>query len=306
MRKLLLLLIAAFLIACNPTDKKLRIKDYPELKLGFTTQNFQKAMTLSVESLTELIEFASRSGFHFIEIRDDVASLTTDQCRVISEKAISKGIEIIYEFQTNLLDPGYFEIFNKALENAVQFPEPVIMRAMISKSEFASDPQKKGWSSDEFLRICKIADSCCSLSESKNVKFLIENSDESFFGDGENYYGLADFFNNTEKVGLQFDIGNPFRGSARVKSDTEMVIRYLSTLGDRWVSSHLKTISEVGGTMQPVLTLNPLTVDEVIAQMGRQNVKYVALELLAVENKEECFKNHEESIKSLMEKGILE
>jgi sugar phosphate isomerase/epimerase len=299
-------LLIPLLLGCNQKSKEvLHFKDYPELKLGFTTQNFQKAMPLSVENIAELIEYASSSGFRFIELRDDLAQLTTDQCRTLAGIAKSNNIEVIYEFQRNLLDPGYFEIFNKGLENALQFSEPVILRAMISKSEFTSDPEKKGWTREELSMITAIADSCSMIAESKNARFLIENSDESFFGDGQTYFGLTDFFDNTTRVGLQFDMGNPFRKSARVKSDPRSVLKYLSSLETRWVSAHLKTIGETGGEMKPVLTDSPLTVVETVTQMGKQNVKYVAIELLAVDDKQECFDNHAQSIEYLIEKGIL-
>jgi sugar phosphate isomerase/epimerase len=303
---LLLVLVVFSSHACRENAKEsLKIIGYPDLKLGFTTQNFQKSMPLGVENLTELMTYASGAGYQFIEIRDDQASLTVEDCRILAGIAEKNNLEVIYEFQRNLLDPGYFEIFNKAMENALQFSDPVIFRAMISKSEFTDDPDKKGWTRDELARIATIADSCSKMAESRNAHFLIENSDESFFGDGQTYYGLSDFFDNTSKVGLQFDMANPFRKSARVKSDPSEVLKYLGSLGSRWVSTHIKTIVESGGEMQPVLTGSPLTVEEAIAQMGKQGVKYVSLELLAVADKQECFKNHNESIHYLREKGIV-
>lgn len=303
----LLFIIVPLFITCRGNTKgTLKFKDYPDLKLGFTTQNFQKSMPLSVESISELMLYAADQGFQFIEIRDDLAKLTTDECRTLASIADEKNLGIIYEIQRNLLDTNYFETFNKGLDNALQFSPPVILRSMISKSEFTGSPDKKGWTMDELVRIAKIADSCCTIAESKNALFLIENSDESFFGDGRTYYGLSDFFEKTSRVGLQFDMANPFRKSARVKSEPEEVSKFLSSLGSRWVSTHLKTIVETGGEMQPVLTESPLSVTEVVSQMGRQNARYVALELLTVENKQECFKNHDTSIQYLKEKGILE
>ncbi len=308
-QKMYLILIVMVLLctACGENIKEpLKFTDFPNLKLGFTTQNFQKAMPLSVENISELMKYASDAGFSFIEIRDDLAKLTTDECRILAENAKKLNLGIIYEIQKNLLDSGYFEIFNRGLDNALQFSSPVILRSMISKSEFAGDPDKKGWTKDELTKITRIADSCCMIAESRNARFLIENFDESFFGDGDTYFGISDFFVNTTKVGLQFDMSNPFRKSARVRSNPEEVSRYLSSLGSRWVSSHLKTIITTGGEMQPVLTESPLGVPEVVAQMGRQNAVYVALELLAVEDKQECFKNHDTSIQYLKDKGILE
>jgi hypothetical protein len=176
---------------------------------------------------------------------------------------------------------------------------------MISKSEFVPNPEKKGWNNEEFLRLTKVVDSCAAIAEARGMRLLIENSDESFFGDGSSYYGLADFFKSTTKTGLQFDLSNPFRKSSRVKSDTVEVMEFLSSLGSRWVATHTKTIQKTGGEMQPVLTENPLPVEDVINLMGELNVSYVALELLAVDEKEQCFNNHKTSIIFLKKKKIL-
>ena len=74
-------------------------------------------------------------------------------------------------------------------------------------------------------------------------------------------------------------------------------------MGNRWVTTHLKTI--LGGEMQPILTDNPLPVEEVIALMGKQNVLYVTLELAGVADKQQCYDNHATSIQFLKNKRIL-
>jgi len=301
-------LILPALVSCkqNVEKRTMSFKDYPDLKIGFTTQNFQKAMPLGVENLSEIISFASTEGYQFIEIRDDLAGLTADQCKVLAEEAEKNKIEVIYEIQKNPLDTGFLRIYNKALENAKMFPDPGILRVMISKSEYASDPQKKGWTSQEINTLTSIVDSCASIAGSAGLQLLVENSDESFFGHGPEYYGLTDFFEKTSKTGFQFDISNPFRKSSRVRSDPDEVMNYMSQLGSRWVSSHIKTIQVIGGEMQPVLTENPLPVERVIKLMGEMKVTYVALELLAVEDKDQCFRNHSQSIHFLRDKGVLE
>ena len=196
-------------------------------------------------------------------------------------------------------------IFEKGLENTLIFPGPGIIRTVISKSEFEDDASKKGWNKDELLLLIKIADSCASIAKTKNAQFIVENFNEAFFGDGTNYSGLADFFTNSSYTGLQFDTGNPFSKTAREKADPEEVLIFLSTLGNRWVTTHLKTINFEGGVMQPMLTDNPLPVEKVITLMGQQNVLYAALELASVADKQQCFTNHAQSIQFLKDKGIL-
>ncbi len=295
------------LSSCGTSSEKktLEFTDFPGMKIGFSTQNFQKAMPNNVANLSELIEYAANEGYHFIELRDELARLSVDECKSLAEVAKKNNVEVIYEIQVNLLDNGFPGVFTKGLENTVILPGPGVMRTLISRSEFEADPSKKGWSKEEFTKLTNFADSCSSVAREKKVLFIVENVNEAFFGDGINYFGLADFFSSTTITGLQFDTGNPFAGTIRVMSDPGEVSGFLTKLGNRWVTSQLKTIIETGGTMQPTLTENPLPVEKVINLMGQQNVNYVAIELLAPEDKEQCFENHAKSIQFLKDKGVL-
>jgi sugar phosphate isomerase/epimerase len=301
-----ILTIFLVFISCNtqPAKKILAYKDYPNLKIGFSTQNFQKAMPLNTESLTELIGYASGEGYQFIEIRDDLAKLTTEECKTIAEEASKNKIDVIYEIHKNLLDTGYFRVFERGLANTLLLPGPGIIRTVISKTEFDADPTKKGWTKEELNRISKISDSCAAIAASKNIKFIVENFNEACFGDST-YFGLADFFANTTLTGLQLDLGNPYRSAARVKADPLKVEQFLITLGSRWVTTHLKTVMTVGGEMQPFLTDNPMSVEKVVDLMGKQNVLYGALELAALADKKQCYDNHVKSIQFLKDKGVL-
>lgn len=295
------------LSSCNMQPKKnvLTFKDYPNLKIGFSTQNFQKALPLNVESLTGIIEYASKEGYQFIELRDDLAKLTNGDCIALAEVANKNKIDVIYEIHKNLLDTGYLKVFERGLANTLLFPGPGILRTVISKSEFDTDAAKKGWTKDEFSQITRLSDSCAQIAKTKNVQFVIENFNEAFFGDEVTYFGLADFFANTTLTGLQLDIGNPFRSASREKSDPEKVAGFLSVLGNRWVVSHLKTVMNQGGESQPVLTDNPLPVEKVVSMMGQQNVLYCALELAPLTDVQQCFNNHALSVKFLKDRGLL-
>jgi sugar phosphate isomerase/epimerase len=298
------LLFAVFSCTSQPGKKSLRFKKYPDLKLGFSSQNFLKALPLSVAGLTEVIEYASREGYQFVEIRDQFVDLTNDDCKALAEAGKKNKIDLIYVFNKNPLDSGFFPVFEKALANVLVFQGPGILRSLASKSEFEADAAKKGWTGDELARLAGISDSCAAICRSKNIRFVFENSNEAFFGDSLNYFGLADLLDKTSVTGLQLDIANLFRKTARVKNDPEKVLEYLPTLGNRWVETHLKTVQ--GGEAQTVLTDNPIAVEKILEMMGKQNVRYVALELTAVESKQECFDNHAKSIQFLKDKGLLE
>ena len=294
-------------ISCDikSTNKSLEFEKYPNLKIGFTTQNFQKAMPVDVQSLTEIIEFASKEGYQFIELRDDKAKLTVEECKILADVARKNNIDVIYETHEGPLDADFVEVFERSLTNTLLFPGPGIIRGMLSTTEFDGDVDKKGWSKEELTVITKLADSCALIAKANNVKLILENLNEPFFGDGSTYFGLNDFFDNSSEIGFQFDIGNPFRSPNRGKADTEKVVKYLSTLGNRWVSSHLKTVGIMGGESQRVLSENPVPIEKIIEMMGQNNVIYACIELSAIPDKQQCFKNHTKSIQFLKDKGIL-
>jgi hypothetical protein len=325
-------LLILLLASCRQQAPRLRFTKYPDLQIGFSTQNFQKALPVNVANLIDFIDYASTEGYQFIELRDNLATLTGEECLQLANHAKDKKIDVIYEIQTNPLDTAFLKVFGKALSNTLLFPGPGILRSLVSQSEFDADSTKKGWSKDELTRVAYLLDSCAAVAKAKKVQLIVENMNEPFFGDSAATgatpapglapshahtiapspialtaalpnYGLNNLFASTSIVGLQFDIGNAFRNSSRRKADPAQVGQWLPTLGPRWVTSHLKTLQQ--GTSQPFLTDNPMPVEEVIDLMGRQQVKYATIELLPVNDKQACYDNHAKSIRFLKDKGIL-
>ena len=88
-------------------------------------------------------------------------------------------------------------------------------------------------------------------------------------------------------------------------TEPDKVLEYLPTIGNQWVTTHLKTVLTKGGDMQPVLTENPLPVEKIVELMGKQKIIYAAFELASVPDKQQCFANHSASIKFLRDKGLL-
>jgi sugar phosphate isomerase/epimerase len=260
-------------------------------------------MPLGMENLEEIIKYAANEGYVFIELRDSKADLSSEDCKKLAEVAESNNIEVIYEINTNILAPDFISVFTKALENTSAFPDPGIIRTIISTSEFASDENKKGWTAQELNRIVELADSCGKLAREQNLRFIVENANEAFFGKDTLYYGFADFFDRTKNIGLQFDTANPFQNASRAKSDPDDVEKYLSAVSNRWLTTHLKSGKD--GVFQPVLNDNPLDLGKVLSLMAASNVPYVAFELASVPDKQECFDNHSKSIDYLVEKGLM-
>jgi sugar phosphate isomerase/epimerase len=284
-------------------EKSFVFKGSPALKLGFSTQNFLKCLPHNVNNLTEIIEYASNEGYEFIELRDPEASLSLNECKELGKIAESLGVDVLYEINSNLLAPGFLPVFKKGLENTKAFPGEGIIRTLVSNTEFASDTTKKGWTEEEFKKIIGIAENAGKMAQQNNLKFIIENGNESFFGNGKGYYGFADLINHTKNIGIQFDTANPFQNASRERADPLMVENYLISAADKWVTTHMKSAKD--GVSQPFLDENPLDLGSVISIMASNNVKYVAFELLASPDKEECFKNHADSIQYLIDRGLV-
>jgi hypothetical protein len=284
-------------------EKSFVFKGSDDLKLGFSTQNFLKCLPHNVKNLTEIIHYASSEGYEFIELRDPEANLSIENCEDLGKIAKSVGIDVLYEINTNLLAPGFLTIFSKGLENTKAFPGEGIIRTIVSNTEFTDDETKKGWTEDELKRLIEIAEIAGKMAREHSLKFIIENGNESFFGKGDEYYGFADLINKTNSIGVQFDTANPFQNASRQKAVPLNVENYLISIADKWVTTHLK--SGKGGVFQPVLDENPLDLGNVISIMSANNVRYVAFELLALPDKQDCFKNHSDSIKYLVNNGLI-
>ena len=276
---------------------------YPKLKIGFSTQNFLKALPLNIEGIVEITDFAHEEGYQFVEVRDQFVDLTVSDCKALAKYAAMKDLEMIYVFNKNPLDSEFLEFFQKALNNVSVLTGPGILRALVSGSEFDIDTNKKGWTSEEFTKLCSMTERCVQFCKTKSIDFVYENNNEAFFGIETNYFGLADLLLEASGIGLQFDIANPFRKSSRIQPEPKRVLEFLPKLGNKWVETHLKSVQE--GDVQPILTENPIAIEDIIKLMGKQDVRYVALELLAVEEKQQCFTNHQISTKFLQDKGIL-
>lgn len=276
---------------------------YPGVKLGFSTQNFLNCLPLDVDNLTALLDFAASEGYAFIELRDPSADLSPEECRVLAAYAREKDIEVLYEIHKDLFSPEFKAVFDRGVRNTTAFGQPGILRSILSWSEFAADGDKTGWTDRELDHLASLADQCAAEAREKNIQFVLENIIEPWFGN-DGGYGLADFFQRTTLIGLQFDTANPFLPSCRAPADPDAVAEHLEQIADRWFTSHLKCGKE--GAFQPMLEENPMPYQQVLDLMSRNCVKYAALELLSVGDKQACFNNHHKSIEYLASLGIVE
>jgi len=276
---------------------------YPGVKLGFSTQNFLSCMPVGIDSLKELLDFATDEGYTFIELRDPAADLSLEDCKILAAYAKQKNVEVIYEIHKDLFSPEFKEVFNRAIRNTAAFGKPAILRSIMSWSEFTADEDKTGWTREELDHLAALADECAAEAKELNVQFVLENIIEPWF-ENDGGHGLADLFRETSGMGLQFDAANPFLPSCRGIADPLDVAEHLDQIGDRWFTTHLKCGKD--GAFQPVLSENLLPYEKIFGLMSENQVEYAALELLSVEDKQACIDNHRKSIEYLASLGIVE
>ena len=289
--------------ACQPNERKIEFRNFSNLKLGFTTQNFIEAVPVSKENSIMFIDYAKAKGFSWIELRDSEATLTSEECREISDYAATKGIEIAYAIQKGLLDEDYWEVFNRGVINASVFKGPGTFRSLACGDKFSVDQQKKGWNAGEFEILLANARKAVQEAKWHGLQMVFENGNESLSGKDSTYFGLNELFANAgETVGWQFDVANPFSGS-RGKPTVNDVTEFLEKYKSRLHYIHLK--SSVNGTAQAVLSENPLPFEKVFRIMNENNIPYVAIELAAVKSKEEVEQNMDRSISYLKEEGFI-
>ena len=111
----------------------IKLKNYPDLKIGFMTANFLRALPVTLENTKKLIDFASDQGFSWIELGDPDAVLTLEECKQIAE--LRPG-----EKDRNRLCEGtradgcqFWEVFSRGLANAAVFEGPRTARTASRK-----------------------------------------------------------------------------------------------------------------------------------------------------------------------------
>lgn len=287
----------------EPTSQ-IEFPEHPQLKLGFTTQNFTEALPVSVDNKKTLIDYAAEHGYAWIELRDADASLTVDDCEELAAYAQKKDIEVAYSTQRALLDPDFWDVFSSGLECAPKFDGPGTIRALASGQKFIENEEKQGYTATELDSLVARANRAADMADEHDLQLVVENALDPLTGEGESYYGLDDFFERANpNVGWQIDTGNPF-GVARVPATAEEARSFLKTHIDRLHYIHLKSSQE--GEPQPTLGPNPLEFGFVFDQLAQHDVPYIALELSAPETLETAKQNHQQSLDFLRQEEFIE
>ncbi len=277
----------------------IKLKNYPDLKIGFTTANFLRALPVTLDNTKKLIDFASDQGFSWIELRDPNAVLTLEECKQIAGYARGKKIEIGYAMGAGLMDANFEEVFSRGLANAAVFEGPQTARASCGGNEFNVDPKKTAWTLAELNTLVAAANKAANQAKAMGLKYATENANEIIKGDGITAFGITEFFANVNpNVGLQFDTGNFFCVS-RVLTKPADAQAFLEKYIGKLAYIHLKTSSPEHKPL-PVLGENELDFNIILTLMAKNRVPWVAIELAQAATMEECIDNHKKSIAYLM------
>ena len=280
-------------------EKKIVLNKYPDLKIGFTTVNFIKALPVTVQNMKTLVDYASDQGFTWIELRDPNAVLTLDECKQIANYARSKKIEVAYAMGVGLMDANFWEAFSRGLANAAVFDGPQTIRTAAPGNEFNIDPKKTAWTLNELNKVVATANKAANQAKALGLQYVTENAFEVVKGDGIISFGTTEFFANVNSnVGLQLDTGN-FFCVARIWTKPEDARAFLEKYISKLAYIHLKTSSKDHKT-QPVLAENELEFDIIFALMKKYKVPYVAFELAQAPTFQECADNHKKSVEYLL------
>lgn len=294
----ILLLVGAFLGGTAFAAEKIVLKKYPDMKIGFTTQNFLQPLPVSLKNAKKLVDWASDQGFAWIEYRDPGAKLTLNECKQLAAYAKGKKLEVSYAAQVGILDPTFWEIFYRGVANAAVFEGPKTFRTLIAGAEFDPDPKKTAWNLNQLFKLVKKANMAANIAKSKGVQYVGENSTAALKGDGINSFGTTEFFANVNSnMGWQMDTANFFAG-IRVLPRPEEAQAFLERNIGKLFYVHVKSSSKEHKSTD-ILEENELPFDVIFALLSKNKVNYLALELNQKPKLEDCQSNLMKSIEFL-------
>ncbi|MDR3563883.1 MAG: TIM barrel protein [Negativicutes bacterium] len=305
-RSCALLVAAVFMIvllsgaSVYAAEKPIVMSKYPNLKIGFTSQNFSKWLPPTVPNLKIIMDYASQKGFAFIEIRDPAAKLSLSDCKELAAYAKQKNLEVVYAMGVGGLDDNYFEAFSRGLANAMVFDGPKYVRTGANGNEMNNDLKKQFWTSAEFTQLVSNLNQAANTAKTFGMTLLVENANEGLSGDGVNTFGTSDLFGPSgmnANVGLQLDMAN-FFCTSRVENSPTDVRKFFEANVTKMGYSHLKT--SINHKPAQYLNGNELAFDVYFASLSKLGKVYVAIELANADNLEQAYANHEKSVDYLL------
>jgi sugar phosphate isomerase/epimerase len=287
-------------VGASAADKPIVLSKYPNIKIGFTSQNFSKWLPPTAPNLKTIIDYASQKGFAFIEIRDPNAGLSLNDAKEVGAYAAQKNIEVIYAMGVGGLDANYFEVFSRGLANAMALGGPKFVRTGANGSEMSQDPKKQFWTAAEFAKLVQNLNQAANTAKTFGYTLYVENANEGLAGDGVATFGTADLFGPkgaNANLGFQLDMAN-FFCTSRVVSSPDDVRNFFEANVKKMGYSHIKTSKN--RKPQPFLDGNELSFDVYFASLSKYGKVYVAVEHAIADTLENSYINHQKSIDYLL------
>ena len=295
-----LFIIVLFGVSASAADKPIVLSKYPNIKIGFTSQNFSKWLPPTALNLKTIIDYASEKGFVFIELRDPSASLSLSDAKEVAAYARQKNIEVIYAMGVGGLDTNYFEAFSRGLANAMVFDGPKFVRTGANGNEMNLDPKKQFWTAAEFAQLVQNLNQAANTAKTFGYTLYVENANEGLAGDGIATFGTANLFGPkgvNANVGFQLDMAN-FFCTSRVVSSPNDVQNFFEANVKKMGYSHIKTSKN--RTPQPFLDGNELPFDVYFLSLSKYGKVYVTIEHANADTLENAYVNHQKSIDYLL------
>ncbi len=287
--------LMVLLSACDSTDST--VADIPEVRWGFTTQNFVGHVPVTLESSLAFVRYAHENGLSWIELRDPDASLTVGECKEIAALARELGIEINYSAQRGLLAVDFWEVFDRAVVNTALFDGPQTVRVLALRGE---DPH--GWTEAGFEHMVAVANQAMQRAAEHGVGFTVENADAALDGRGYAYYGMTELLEAIDPaITLQLDTANLF--TAPVEVTPEAAIDFIQRYAARVSYLHVKSARD--GQALPILDGNTLGFAAIFGLLEDYAPIYAVIELGPNAHTDGVYASMRVSLDYLREKGWL-
>jgi hypothetical protein len=254
--------------------------------IGFTSRTFVGAITRGETSLEEVVAWAVREHFPWMEVRDMGLSLGEGDLGRLVVAAAKGKMRLHYAWDgTNILDLADGRLFLQGVKNSTIFGQGTFVRVTIAGRVIRDDPAKTGYSQAELATLRERIGEYIKIATEHRVQPVFENSHEPLTGSrGE--AGISELLASIPSMNLTFDPGNAMdREHNRSFCSAADVRRFYREHHDRLPYVHIKMTKD--NVVQPGFVedgdIEPAFYRGILA-----DGKLVCIELPEAEDLESC------------------
>ena len=269
--------------------------------LGLTTKTFMKLIDKKVISHEEILQWAADKGFKWIEVRDNDAGMDKARLEGLLSLAKEHGLRLHYAWDGgDLLTEEDEILFRKGIMNAAVFGSGTCSRITLSVNSFKVGNFKRGYSKEEFDRLCNVILRYEKIAAEHYITIVYENAYESVEGDGKTFFGMRELMNAVPGMKITFDPGN-FMNKEQVKTTYRWaeVRDFYMEFKSRIPYIHLK--STKNNVLIEKLAIDG-DIDYSILFENSSPIDLFCIELPGIEDLEQCKANIEEAYSLITKK----